>query len=194
MVIFSIIMRVLSLTASIYMLLCIVRIMLSWFPVQARSRQLEVLGKITDPYLEIWQKIRFLRAGNVDFSPILALAVLSCLSRLFGVASYGGLSIGLAIILVIEVIWSPLAFLLVFFTALIGARILAYIARWNSLHPAWRTIDAIVNPVVLYIKRIIYKGRIVNYFQGLLSAFLVLLSSRLILGLVLNLLFKLLRK
>ncbi|GAB1433760.1 YggT family protein [Spirochaetota bacterium] len=193
MAVFSIAMRALSLAASIFMLLCIIRIMLSWFPVHANGRHKEVLGKITDPYLEVWQRFRFLRVGNVDFSPIAGLAVLSCLSRLFNMASYGALSFGSAIALVIEVIWSPIAFLLLFFAALTGARIVAYLARWNSLHPAWRTIDAIINPVVLFIKRLIYRNRIVNYLQGLISALVVLAGSRFILGLVFKLVFSLLR-
>ena len=50
--------------------------------------------------------------------------------------------------LVVEVAWSPFGFLLGFFAVLVIARIVAYAARWNSLNPLWRAIDAMINPVL----------------------------------------------
>lgn len=66
------------------------------------------------------------------------------------------------------------------------ARIVAYQLRWNSLHPAWRVVDAMVNPVLFKIKALIYKDRIVNYMQGLITGFLVLAAVRLLGGLAIG--------
>lgn len=176
------------------MMLCVVRILLSWFPTASLGRSAEAIARFTDPYLDQWKRIRFLRAGNVDFSPIAALAALSGVARILTVASYGGLSLGVGLALIVEVVWSPVSFLLSFFAVLVVARIVAYAARWNSLHPAWRTIDAIINPVLWRIKRFVYKDRIVNYMQGLATGALALVGTRVVLGLVMGLLLGLLRR
>ena len=186
--------RLLGAATSIYMLLCVVRVFLSWFPTSAIGRPAEIVERATDPYLHLWRRIPFLRAGGVDFSPIAALAALSGLSRIFSVASYGALTVGIALSMVIEVVWAPVSFLLGFFVALLVARIVAYAARWNSLHPVWRAIDAMINPVLFRIKRFVYKDRIVNYMQGLVTGVLVILGARVLLGLAFGLVINLLRR
>jgi YggT family protein len=47
-----------------------------------------------------------------------------------------------------------------------AARFVAYLARWNSLHPVWRVVDALINPVLYRINRVVYRNRIVNFRQG----------------------------
>lgn len=186
--------RILGTATSIYMLLCVVRIFMSWFPSVAIGRPAEILERVTDPYLSQWQRISFLRMGGVDFSPIAALAALSGVSRLFAVASYGSLTLGLALALIVEVVWAPIGFLLGFFVVLIVARFVAYLAKWNSLHPVWRAIDAMINPLLFRIKRFIYKDRIVNYMQGLATGAITLLAARVLLGFFFQLIIKLLIK
>jgi len=190
----STVFRLLGAATSIYMLLCVVRVFLSWFPASAIGRPAELVERATDPYLLLWKRIPFLQAGGVDFSPIAALAALSGLSRIFSVASYGALTFGLALSLIVEVVWAPVSFLLGFFVVLLVARIVAYAARWNSLHPVWRAIDAMINPVLFRIKRFVYKDRIVNYMQGLITGALALLGTRVLLGLVFGLVINLLKK
>lgn len=190
----NVIFRVLGAATSIYMLLCVVRVFLSWFPGTVMGRPAELVVKATDPYLFVWRRVPFLRAGGVDFSPIAALAALSGLSRIFSVASYGALTLGLMLSLIVEVVWAPLSFLLGFFIVILVARIVAYAARWNSLHPVWRAIDSIINPVLFRIKRLVYKDRIVNYMQGLITGALALLGARVLLGLGFGLIINLLKR
>ncbi len=184
MTVLSTVFGVLGAATQIYMLLCVVRIFLSWFPAAASGRPAEIVGQVTEPYLSLWRGVPFLSFGGVDFSPIAALAVLSGVSRVFSVASFGAVTVGLILSLMVEVVWGPVRFLLDFFILLIVARIIAYAAQWNSLHPIWRTIDAMINPVLFRLKRIIYKDRIVNYMQGLITGALMLLGARLVLGTV----------
>jgi len=194
MTVLAIIFRLLGAATSVYMLLCIVRVFLYWFPTSGLGRSAEMLERVTDPYLSIWSRLSFLKAGGIDFSPIVALAVLSGVSRMFSVASYGALTVGLVLSLVLEIAWAPVAFLLGFFAVLLIARIIAYAAHWNSLHPVWRAVDAMINPVLFRIKRLIYRDRIVNYMQGLITGVLVIAGVRVALGLVVGLLIGLLRR
>ena len=188
----SLVFRMLGAATSAYLMLCIVRIFMSWFPASSGGRAAELLGRVTEPYLAPWRRVTFLRFGSMDFSPIAALAVLSAASRVFAIASYGSLTPGLVLALVVEMIWSPVSFLLGFFIVLIVARILAYMAHWNSLHPIWRAVDAMINPALYRIQRVIYRNRIVNYMQGLATGVLVLLAARVLLGLAFGLMIRLL--
>ncbi|MGK7914011.1 MAG: YggT family protein [Prochloraceae cyanobacterium] len=75
----------------IYMILLIVRILLSWFQTAGWAYQImSFLSPITDPYLNIFRSI-IPSLGGIDFSPILAFFAIQILqgvvSQLFGVQS-----------------------------------------------------------------------------------------------------------
>ncbi|MDR2257638.1 MAG: YggT family protein, partial [Treponema sp.] len=69
-----IIMNLLAGLTGLYTLLIFIRIMLTWFGNVRFGRPAEILGRITDPYLDWWRRFP-LRAGFLDLSPILGLAV-----------------------------------------------------------------------------------------------------------------------
>ncbi len=61
----------------IYFLL-IIRIILSWFPVNPYSEIVQILYRITDPILAPFRRLP-LRIGMIDFSPILAFIAIAFL-------------------------------------------------------------------------------------------------------------------
>ncbi|ASC71530.1 putative membrane protein YlmG [Halomicronema hongdechloris C2206] len=64
---------------SIYFVLLIIRILLSWFPnVDWLSPPFSVLSQLTDPYLNLFRSI-IPPLGGIDLSPILAFLVLQLL-------------------------------------------------------------------------------------------------------------------
>ncbi len=186
----ALVLRVLSALATVYMILCIVRIFMSWLPGMRQNPAGVFIGRIVDPYLEFFRRMRLFQAAGIDFSPIAAFAVLSAVSRGLDISSYGVMTLGKVLVLIVDMIWALIGFLVGFFALLILLRIIAYLARWNSLHPAWRAVDAMLNPVLFRIKRLIYRNRIVNYMQGLITGFLVLIGVRVILGILVSMLVK----
>ena len=58
----------------------VLRIILSWFQVDHFSGPVQVLYQITDPILEPLRRLP-LRAGMIDFSPIVAFIILSFLDH-----------------------------------------------------------------------------------------------------------------
>lgn len=60
---------------SIYSFALIVYIFMSWFPGARESQFGEILGKICEPYLEIFRKF-IPPIGMIDFSPIVAILLL----------------------------------------------------------------------------------------------------------------------
>lgn len=180
---FSIIMRALGAVSSVYMFLIMTRVILSWFPVAAPGRFLSLLNSMTDPYLDVFRRVRFLRSQTVDFSPVAALAVLSVLTQIFTTAAtYGTVTVGFILALVVRAVWSFFSFFLSFLGFAMTARLIAYLAHWNSLHPVWRVVDALINPMLFRVNRVLYRNRIVNFRQSLITGIIVFFALRILGG------------
>jgi YggT family protein len=174
---FTISMRVLGAVTSVYMLLVMTRVILTWFPSALEGRAFSLLSSATDPFLDIFRRIKFLRSETVDFSPVAAMAVLSVVTQIFTTAAaYGRVTVGFILALVLRAVWSFFAFFLAFLGLAMVARLIAYLARWNSLSPIWRVVDALINPVLYRLNRFIYRNRIVNFRQSLITGILVFLG------------------
>jgi YggT family protein len=66
---------------SIYSVLLIIRILLTWFPtIDWYSQPFAALSQITDPYLNIFRSI-IPPLGGIDFSPMLAIFALQLISQ-----------------------------------------------------------------------------------------------------------------
>jgi YggT family protein len=175
----SIIARVLAALVIIYVFLCSARVLMTWVPDLDTGKGGRFLARATDPYLNWFRRFKVLRSGAFDFSPIAALAVLAVLSDLLSHIIYSGtITVGLVLSLVLGAAWSAVAFIISFFAVCAAARMVAYALRWNSLHPFWVVIDSIINPTLYKINRFFYRNKFVNYVQGLITGFAVLLVLR----------------
>ncbi|MEB3252952.1 MAG: YggT family protein [Cyanobacteriota bacterium] len=77
----SILVQALSTFLSIYTVLLIIRILLSWFPnVDWLNPPFSVLSQLTDPYLNLFRSI-IPPLGGIDLSPILAFLLLTVVQR-----------------------------------------------------------------------------------------------------------------
>jgi YggT family protein len=176
----SIAARVLAALVTVYMLACSVRIFLTWVPGQDLGPATRVLGRFVDPWLALFARLGVFRMGRFDFSPIAALASLAVLNQvLLTLAFAGAITLGGILALVLQAFWSALGFVLSFLAIAALVRLIAYAAHWNSLHPLWRVLDDMLNPILFRVNRLIYRNRIVNYLQGLATGFAFLVILRL---------------
>lgn len=76
--------RLLSSLVDIYTILIFVRCLLTWIPNNTGVMQSvnSVLGKICDPYLNLFKKFIPPIGGTIDISPIVALLVLQLAMRI----------------------------------------------------------------------------------------------------------------
>jgi YggT family protein len=163
--------------AGIYMLLIVIRVMLSWFSGISRGRPQEMLRRITDPYLDWWRRFRFLRAGAIDLSPVAALAALSLAQSVFGaIARYGRVRVGVILSIVLSALWSAVSFILGFFIIILILRFIAYITNQDIHGGFWRVIDSISQPVLHRITGFFFRDRIINYLTGIILSALVLIG------------------
>lgn len=175
----SVIARILGALTSLYMILCALRVFMSWAPSINVGRMGGFLGAVVDPYLRLFSHVPLLKTQRFDFSPIAALTVLSVANNMFSTLAFSGkITVGFFLSLILGALWSAFSFVLSFVSACALIRIVVCIARWNSLHPVWVVVDSILNPILYRINRVIYHNRAVDYLQGLITGFLVLILFR----------------
>jgi YggT family protein len=169
--------------AGAYSILLFVRIVLTWFPGAQYGRAVDLLCRITDPYLNWFRRFRFLRVANMDLSPVLAIAALSVANTLFlTLARFGRITLGIILSLLCSVIWSILSFILNFFIVVLALRLAAYLTNRDVYHGFWRVVDQVSAPVLYRINRIVFGRRLVRYMTGILASLGSLLILRIGLG------------
>jgi YggT family protein len=171
----EVILRVISSVLSVYMLLLFIRILLTWFSGASLGRPQELLVRVTDPYLNIFRRISFLRTTRVDFSPIAAVISLVIVTNIVNtLRAYGHITIGIILALIVSALWSAVFFILGFFMILTGVRFISILSGRTSFNPFWQTIDMLVNPTLAFIQRVVFRGRQFSYRTGLALGVIVL--------------------
>jgi YggT family protein len=160
------IMSVFSTITSLYMLVLMARIILTWFSGNIRVPAL--LSQVTDPYLN-WFRRFGLRVGHLDLSPVLALCTLSILNQIFGtMARFGTISLGIILVMILQALWSVVSFLIIIVFIILIVRLVAYLCNMNVYNGFWRIIDAVCQPILYRITRLLFRGRIVNFLMSLI--------------------------
>lgn len=173
--------KILSALVTVYWVLCFLRIMTSWLPGVDLGRGGYLLSRTTDPFLSRFSRISWLKLGQFDFSPIFALAILTVLNSVFmNLGASGFITVGKLLGVLLLSLWAAFGFVFSFLAVCALLRVIVAAARWNSLHAFWRVLDSILNPVLYRINRLIYRGRIINYLQSLVTGFVVLVLIRIL--------------
>ena len=126
--------RFLSAVISVYMLLIIFRVLLSWFQGRLNGRGIDILMKLTDPYLNKFKKIGWLHFGMMDFSPVVAIALLGMFSQIFSsLAISGRLDPMMIMVYIFNTLWSFVAFFLNIFIFMMIFRLvtLLFFPHWS---------------------------------------------------------------
>lgn len=162
------VLRFISAVVSVYMIILVVRILMTWFGRQVEGRPVEILMQITDPYLNVFRRMRFLRVGAFDFSPVVAIITLSVVNNIIGtLAVVGSVTLGFVLGLIVSALTSAATFLLGFFLVLTAIRIIGYFAQANTVNRFWMTLDHILQPLVYRTSELFRQGGNISYRNGL---------------------------
>lgn len=154
---------ILASAVSLYEILCLIYVIMGWFPNARYTRFGNIMNQICEPYLSFFRRFP-LRIGMLDFSPILAFGALVLISGIFGdIASYGTLRFGLLIASLLQICWSLLSSILTFFNIILVIRLVVHLAGKDFTSQIWRTLDGIISPVQSRISRIVFKNRFRTY-------------------------------
>lgn len=162
------IMKITSSVITAYMLLIFLRVLLTWFRGPEVGRPIELLGKITDPYLNYFRRFKWLKVAEIDFSPIAAIILLIILTNFTStIGALGTITLGITLALVIGSIWSGASWILTFFIIITIIRFIALLLQRNTASPFIHTLDTILRPVTGRIPRLFFRDRLITYQTAL---------------------------
>lgn len=176
---------------NLYSILCIVTIFMSWAPGLKFTAFGRFMTAITDPFLNIFRRMKFLTIGFVDFSPIIAIGVLELLSSVFShIANTGRIYLGGIIGSLIYMIWNLVSTILIIIALIVLVRWIVLLVNHGQTpyNSAWNQIDAFLEKISYKFSKIIMR-KPVKYQTSLLvtwiSCAVIYLAGRIIFGYIL---------
>ena len=162
---------------SLYTTLGFVRIILTWIPGLEYSKVGQILSAICDPYLNLFRKIP-LHIGNFDFSPALAIGLLTAISTILqGIAKSGRIHIGGILALIIGLIWSILSAVISMLLLFLAIRFIVMLISKNKSYygSIWAQFDSAFANIVFKLSRPFSKNGALSYKTGLLISIIILI-------------------
>lgn len=191
------ILSLLSAVVTIYTILCFANIIMSWIPGLKFTAFGRFITAITDPYMNFFSKWGFLRLGNIDFSPIISIGVLSLLSSILaGIQGTGRIYLGGILATIIYMLWNIVSSLLGIFFLLILIRWIVLLIHkgQTSFNSGWNQVDMILNKFSYKVASRFTRNSI-NYQKSLLISWIVFLATivlgRILITILVNLCYQL---
>lgn len=173
------ILRIISAFLSLYSLLCLLRIIITWIPNYSYSKPADILAQICDPYMNLFRGIKWLRFGSFDFSPALALCILGAGSQLFSSLANGGyINLQMILTIILEIFFSILSSLIFFLIILFAIRLILIMINRDSYNTSGfmaNQIDSSISSIVYRIARTFAMGRRITYKAALIISIIALL-------------------
>lgn len=173
------ILRIISAFLSLYSLLCLLRIIITWIPNYSYSKPADILAQICDPYMNLFRGIKWLRFGSFDFSPALALCILGAGSQLFSSLANGGyINLHMILTIILEIFFSILSSLIFFLIILFAIRLILIMINRDSYNTSGfmaNQIDSSISSIVYRIARTFAMGRRITYKAALIISIIALL-------------------
>lgn len=173
------ILRIISAFLSLYSLLCLLRIIITWIPNYSYSKPADILAQICDPYMNLFRGIKWLRFGSFDFSPALALCILGAGSQLFSSLANGGyINLQMILAMILGIFFSILSSLIFFLIILFAVRLILIIINRDSYNTSGfiaNQIDSSISSIVYRIARTFAMGRRITYKAALIISIIALL-------------------
>jgi uncharacterized protein YggT (Ycf19 family) len=167
---------------SCYIFILVFRIIASWFSGSRYGRAWEVLRVITDPVLNIFRGVGFLRRGAMDFTPILAILVLQITAMLLRyIAVSPVISVVTILAAVALSVWQTIVWIFIFFAILAIVRIVSILFIKRPPVRIFHVVDGILALPVRIVMRCLPRGRDRGYLLVLVIV-LILLAGICFLG------------
>lgn len=173
----NLILSIISGALTLYTLICFVYIIMSWLPGARYTKFGHFIASICEPYLGLFSRWTFLRIGNIDFSPIVSLGLLSIVSSILGrIQATGRIWFGSIIGDIIYMIWNVAStFLTIFFVLLLVRWIVLLVNKGKTAYnSAWNGIDSMLNRFTYKISGTFIK-KPHNYQTSLLCSWIAII-------------------
>jgi len=167
---------ILALITGFYSLIIFVRIIFSWFGNMVFGKPVEIINKITDPYLDWWREKLRLNVVGFDFSVIPAVVFLSFIQNIFQILSVSErITLGFLLAQILLSLWNIFSFIIIFFIIVIVIRAIGYMFNGSMYSLFWSFIDSISEPLLYRMNRIFFGKKIGSYITGIFLSLLFLI-------------------
>ena len=164
---------------ALYTFLCFIYILMSWFPGAKFTKFGHFMTAICEPYMGLFRRLTFLRIGNIDFSPIVSLGILSLASAILaGIQRTGRIFFGGILGTILSSLWSITSSIIGIFALLIFIRWIVLLINKGrtSYESGWNQVDMILNKMTYKIAGTFSK-KSMSYQTSLLMSWIILLVS-----------------
>lgn len=171
------ILSILAAALSLYTLLCFIYILMSWFPGAKFTRFGHFMTSICEPYMGLFSRMGFLRIGNIDFSPIVSLGVLSLISAILaGIQHTGRIFFGGILGTILNSLWGIASSIICIFTLLIFIRWIVLLINKGrtSYDSGWNQVDMLLNKISYKVAGTFTKSSM-SYQRSLLISWIAML-------------------
>ncbi|MGI9256413.1 MAG: YggT family protein [Salinispira sp.] len=155
-----------------YLLLISLRILLSWFAGGMNNAGMNILSRVTEPYLSIFRRARFFHVGLLDFSPLIGIFVLLFVSSLLRNFSLGHISAAVTLAVLAQTLFNAVSSITSVFFIIVLVRLFGLVINLKAFEGFWYRIDSFIQPLLLTFIRRILPRREVPYAVAL-TIFLV---------------------
>ncbi len=175
---FSSIFTTLGFIVKIYSYLCIAYILLSWINPMGGG----FLDEICGPFLNWFRRFKFTQIGMLDFSPILALAVLSLLAQVFfQISATHTFSLFGILFAIIRIIWSFFAFILNFMIIILIIRLILDFSSTYRNGNFTAMLDRFLSPIFVKVHRLL-GGQFMSLRKQIVICLIFVILVRILLG------------
>jgi len=189
----STILSLLSAAVTIFTILCFVDIILSWFPGAKFTAFGKFISSVCDPYLNLFSRSGLLRFGNVDFSPLISIGILSVISSVLGgIIGTGRIYVGGILATIIYMLWNVCSSIIsiIFLVVLVRWIVLLVKHGQTSYDSGWYNFDQFLQKITYKVARTFVKNN-VTYQKSLLLTWIsfavILTAGKIFIGILVNL-------
>ena len=171
------ILSILAGAISLYTLLCFIYILMSWFPGAKFTKFGHFMTSICEPYMGLFSRMSFLRIGNIDFSPIVSLGVLSLASAILaGIQHTGRIFFGGILGTILNSLWGIASSIIGIFTLLMFIRWIVLLINKGrtSYDSGWNQVDMLLNKISYKVAGTFTKSSM-SYQRSLMISWIALL-------------------
>ena len=187
--------QIISFILSIYSFLIVIRILFTWVSLgqDQFGGVYQTLCALTDPVLNVFRNISWLRRGSIDFSPLAALVLIGILNSIFTtLARQGRISLGIILAIILQGIWSVASFVLLVFIVLLVIRLIMDFSGSSSASQYRPLLDSFTRWPIDLAHSLFFSGKSISIRQGIYGGLLLTIGSRFIGGILFNWLIRLL--
>ena len=160
---------------SLYTMLIVVNIALKWLSPNSRGRGTNMMNSLTDPYLNLFKRLKFAHIGFIDISPLLGVVVLTIINQILGrIRELANITFGAVVAVTISSVWNVIMTLLFAVLVIAAIRYLFLMFTSNKMNSFVSACDAFFIPLSSKVASKFIKNSTSSYQLNLIIFIIVL--------------------